>query len=112
MSGVRIVTDSACDLTDDELAEHGIEMVPLSIRFGDDEFVDRIELSIDEFYRRLAQADVLPETAAPAPGLFAAAFQKLLDDGADAIVCINLSAALSATMQAAETAVTGLDGSP
>ena len=38
---VRIVTDSACDLTDAEVASHGIEIVPLSIRFGDEEFIDR-----------------------------------------------------------------------
>ncbi len=112
MSGIRIVTDSACDLTDEELTEYGIEMVPLTIRFGDEEFVDRVELSIAEFYRRLAESDHLPETSAPAPGKFAEVFQRLLDDGAEAIVCINLSAALSATMQAAETAVKELEGDP
>jgi DegV family protein with EDD domain len=101
---VRIVTDSACDLSDAELDEWGIGMVPLSIRFGDDEFVDRTELSLDDFYRRLADSDVLPETSAPSPGAFVEMFNSLAAEGATAIVCINLSEALSATIQAARTA--------
>lgn len=106
---VRIVTDSACDLSDAELDEWGIGMVPLSIRFGDDEFVDRTELSLDDFYRRLADSDVLPETSAPSPGAFVEMFNSLAAEGATAIVCINLSEALSATIQAARTAAESND---
>jgi DegV family protein with EDD domain len=106
---VRIVTDSSCDLRGDEVAELGIEVVPLSIRFGDDEYVDREELTVARFYELLAESDDLPETAAPAPGRFDAAFRKLLDEGATGIVCINISAALSATMQSAQTAADGID---
>jgi len=101
---IRIVTDSACDLSDAELAEWGIGLVPLSIRFGDDEFVDRTELTTDEFYRRLAESEHLPETSAPAPGAFAKMFNDLADEGATGVVCINLSEALSATIQSARTA--------
>lgn len=103
---VRIVTDSACDLSDAELEEWGIGMVPLSIRFGDDEFIDRTELSTDDFYRRLAASEHLPETSAPAPGAFAAMFNTMASEGATAVVCINLSEALSATIQSARTAAT------
>ncbi len=106
---VRIVTDSACDLDQALVDQHGIEVVPLSIRFGDEEFVDRVELSNDEFYSRMAQSDTLPETAAPSPGAFEQAFRKLGGAG-DEIVCINLSAALSATMQSAVTAAKSLEG--
>ncbi len=106
---VRIVTDSACDLRGDEVADLGIEVVPLSIRFGDDEYTDRDELSVEEFYRLLADSEALPETAAPSPGQFAAAFQRQLDSGATAIVCINLSSAISATMQSALTAASEMD---
>jgi len=101
---VRIVTDSACDLTDDEVATCGVEVVSLSIRFGEEEFIDRTELPVSEFYRRLAASPVLPETAAPAPGAFAQAYERLQADGASAIVSINLSSELSATMQSAQTA--------
>lgn len=104
MAGVRIVTDSSCDLTEEEVAAHGIEVVPLSIRFGTDEYEDRTELSVESFYEKLAASSVLPETAAPAPGKFEAAFRRQQDAGADAVVCINLSAGLSATMQSAQNA--------
>ena len=106
---VRIVTDSSCDLRGDEVANLNIEVVPLSIRFGDDEYTDREQLSVDRFYELLASSDTLPETAAPSPGRFAESFQRHLDAGATAIVCINISAALSATMQSAITAADSMD---
>ncbi len=102
--GVRVVTDSACDLPDDLIERDGIEVVPLTIRFGKEELVDRKELSTDEFWRRLAESDVLPETSAPSAGAFEAAFRRLIADGATGIVCINLSSKLSATMQSAQVA--------
>ncbi|HEY4396598.1 MAG TPA: DegV family protein [Acidimicrobiia bacterium] len=102
--GVRVVTDSACDLPDDLIERHGIEVVPLTIRFGKEELVDRKELSTDEFWRRLADSDVLPETSAPSAGAFEGAFRRLIEDGATGIVCINLSSKLSATMQSAQVA--------
>lgn len=101
---VRIVTDSSCDLTDDEVAAHGIEVVPLTIRFGDEEFEDRTDLTVAAFYDKLAAASVLPETAAPSPGKFEAAFRRQAEAGAEAVVCINLSSSLSATMQSAQNA--------
>jgi DegV family protein with EDD domain len=102
--GVRVVTDSACDLPVARAEELGIEIVPLTIRFGSDEYVDREELTNEDFWRKVATSDVLPETAAPSPGAFEERFRKLAADGADGILCINLSARLSATMQAAELA--------
>jgi DegV family protein with EDD domain len=102
--GVRVVTDSACDLPDDLIERHGIEVVPLTIRFGKEELVDRKELSTDEFWRRLADSDVLPETSAPSAGAFEGAFRRLIEDGATGIICINLSSKLSATMQSAQVA--------
>ncbi|NNE74985.1 MAG: DegV family protein [Acidimicrobiales bacterium] len=109
---VRIVTDSACDLTDEEATELGIEVVSLSIRFGQDEYIDRTELDVDGFYKLLADSDELPETAAPSPGQFNEAYQRLVDDGATAIVCVNLSAQLSATMQSAQTAADNFTAVP
>jgi len=102
--GVRVVTDSACDLPDDLIERDGIEVVPLTIRFGKEELVDRKELSTDDFWRRLAESDVLPETSAPSAGAFEGAFRRLVDDGATGIICINLSSKLSATMQSAQVA--------
>jgi DegV family protein with EDD domain len=107
---VRIVTDSASDLPPETCEELGIEVVPLTIRFGEEEFVDRKELSTAEFWRRLETSSVLPETAAPSVGAFEETFRRLADEGADGIVCVNLSAKLSATMQSAQVAAKALDG--
>ena len=107
---VRIVTDSSSDLTDEEVAAHGIEVVPLTIRFGEEEFEDRTGLTVEAFYDKLAASSALPETAAPAPGQFEAAFRKQQAAGADAVVCINLSSDLSATMQSAQNAAKATAG--
>jgi DegV family protein with EDD domain len=104
MSRVRIVTDSACDLPDGIATELGIEIVPLTIRFGDTEFTDRVDLTPTQFWEKCAASPVLPSTAAPSPGAFESVFRSLAADGATGIVCINLSAGLSATMQSAELA--------
>jgi len=101
---IRIVTDSACDLPDSVANEHRIGIVPLSIRFGDEEFIDRVELSTAEFWARCAQQSTLPETAAPAPGQFEAMYRKMSDEGATGVVVVSLSGALSATYQSAELA--------
>ncbi len=109
---VRVVTDSACDLPAPLVAEHHIEVVPLTIRFGSEELVDGVELSNQAFWQRLPQAASLPETAAPSAGAFADRFRALARSGADGIVCINLSSRLSATMQAAQVAAQSFDGCP
>jgi DegV family protein with EDD domain len=107
---VRIVTDSAADLTASEIEELGVEVVPLSIRFGDKEYTDGVDLTVEEFYAKLASSDTLPETAAPSPGAFEAAFRRQAEAGGDAVVCINLSSGLSATIQAAQSAANALSG--
>jgi fatty acid kinase fatty acid binding subunit len=95
---VRIVTDSAADLEAAEAKELGVEVVPLTIRFGSVEYTDGVDLSVEQFYDKLASSHELPETAAPSPGAFESAFRRQAEAGADAIVCINLSSGLSATM--------------
>ncbi len=101
---IRIVTDSACDLPDDVVEQHKISIVPLTIRFGEQEFVDRFELSAGEFWARCAATPTLPETAAPAPGQFEDVYRRLADEGADGIVVVSLSGGVSATFQSAELA--------
>jgi len=101
---IRVVTDSSCDLPQSLVDALRIEIVPLTIRFGDEELVDREELGSDEFWQRLELTKALPETAAPSAGAFEAKFRELRARGATGIVCINLSSHLSATMQAAQVA--------
>ena len=105
---VRIVTDSACDLPQHVADELGIEIVPLTIRIDGHEYVDRADLTPSEFWAKCAASSALPETAAPAPGQFEAAYRRLAAEGATSIVSINLSAGLSATLQSAELAARGI----
>ncbi|MDO8391408.1 MAG: DegV family protein [Actinomycetota bacterium] len=107
---VRIVTDSACDLPQAAADELGIEIVPLTIRIDGHEYVDRADLTTAEFWAKCAHSATLPETAAPSPGQFEAAYRKLAAEGATSVVAINLSAGLSATMQSAELAARALTG--
>ena len=101
MPGVRVVTDSACDLSDELAARYGIDVVPLTIRFGDEELLDRRDVSPAEFWRRCEASPVLPETAAPPPGAFTSAYERAAADGAAGVLCLTLSSGVSATYQAA-----------
>lgn len=107
---IRIVTDSSCDLPADLVSRHGITVVPLTVRFGHDEFVDGVDLSPIEFWSRLAESSDLPATAAPPSGRFADAYATCRDAGADGVVVLTLSADLSATHQSAQLAVADTPG--
>ncbi len=105
---VRLVTDTACDLPGELVDELGIVLVPLHIRFGSTELLDRVQLDVKEFWRRCASSGELPETAAPSPGAFQTAFESVAADGADGVVCVTLSSKLSATNEAAAQAARAL----
>lgn len=100
---VRIITDSAADLTVEQAEALGVRIVPLTIRFGDEEYTDVVELSPSSFYEKMASSTALPETAAPSPGAFEAAIREAGADG-DAVVVINLSGDLSGTVGSARAA--------
>ena len=104
MPGIRIVTDSACDLPPATATEHNIDIVPLSIRFGDNEYVDRKDLTPKEFWAKNAEAKQLPETAAPSPGAFEECFRAAAAQGATGLCVSHLSSGLSATFQSATLA--------
>jgi len=103
-ASVHVVTDSSCDLPAGIADELGISIIPLTIRFGDEEFVDRSELSTAEFWTRCVNSDTLPETAAPAPGQFEQTYRSAAANGATGVIVVSLSSALSATMQSAQLA--------
>jgi len=109
MALVRVVTDSASDLAPELAARRGIHVVPLTIRFGAEEFVDQIDLTPAEFWARSSTSSTLPQTAAPAPGAFEVAFRQAAAEGASGVVCVTLSAALSATFGSAEIAARTLE---
>lgn len=101
MPGIRVITDSACDLPPALAEQKDIDIVPLTIRFGDEELVDRRDLTPKEFWARCATSPVLPETAAPSPGAFEEAYRRAASLGATGVVCVSLSSGLSATFQSA-----------
>ncbi len=109
---VHVVTDSSCDLPASIADELGISIVPLTIRFDDEEFVDREELSTAEFWTRCVNSDTLPETAAPAPGQFEQTYRSAAAKGATGIIVVSLSSALSATMQSAQLAARTINDDP
>jgi len=108
VSRIAIVTDSSSDLPAAEAERLGVAVVPLTIRFGNEEFVDRKDLTPEEFWARCASSASLPETAAPSPGSFQEAFQAAKDGGADGVVCITISSKLSGTYQSAMTAAASM----
>jgi len=107
---IAVVTDSSSDLPAELTSAHCVGVVPLSIRFGDEELVDRQDLTPAQFWAKCAASPVLPETSAPSPGAFEAAFRAAAADGADGVVCVSLSSKLSATIEAARAAATALEG--
>ncbi len=110
MARTKIVTDSACDLSPELASSCDIAVVPLSIRFGDKEYVDRVELTPEQFWALCKSHAELPETSAPSPGAFQQAFLDAKAAGYDGVVCICLSAALSGTYQSALAAKEGVSG--
>lgn len=101
MAGIRIVTDSVCDLPTRLVEEHDIRVVPLDVRLGDWGPDEMRLIEPAEFWRRCATTSVLPETSAPSPGAFAESFKQAADDGCIGVVCLTLASRLSATYQAA-----------
>jgi DegV family protein with EDD domain len=109
---IRIVTDSSCDLPERLIEQHRIAVVPLTIRFGPEEFVDREELTNKDFWERLTTGVATPETAAPSVGRFDSVFRRLAEEGASGIVTICISSEISATHQSAVLAAEAFDAVP
>ena len=97
---VRIVTDSTADLTPEQQRAAGITVVPLNVHFGDQVFRDHVDLSADDFFRRLKASAQLPRTSQPSVGAFEEAYRKLREGG-DEIVSVHLSSKVSGTYNSA-----------
>ncbi len=107
---IKIVTDSTSDITASMAHELGITVVPLTVLFGHESFLDRIDITTDEFYRRLSQENIYPTTTQPAPGVFAEVYDGILKNN-DEILTILLSSKLSGTYRSAVNAVSMVKGS-
>jgi DegV family protein with EDD domain len=97
---VAIITDSVADLPPEVAREINISVIPLNVHFGTEIFKDGIDLTTDEFYRKLEKSSVLPKTSAPGPGVFADIFDMLAEKESE-ILAIFLSHKFSATYESA-----------
>jgi DegV family protein with EDD domain len=104
-----VVTDSTADLPDEWRERYQIEVVPLKVLFGNETFRDRVDMTDDEFFRRLATATKLPTTSAPSPGEFAEVFTRLAKDH-DGCISVHIGAQLSATAEAARVGAQSVEG--
>ncbi len=100
---VKIVVDSAIDLPNEVINELDIEVVPLTVSFGQDHYLDRLEMNSDQFYERMGLEKELPKTAQPAPGRFLEVFERLAKAGHE-IICLCVSSHLSGTYNSARIA--------
>jgi DegV family protein with EDD domain len=104
-----VVTDSTADLPAEWSARYAIEVVPLKVLFGTETFRDGVDMTNEEFFRRLAASNALPTTSAPSPGEFAEVYRRLSRDH-DGCISIHIGAQLSATAEAARVGAQAVDG--
>ncbi|MDO8688091.1 MAG: DegV family protein [Dehalococcoidales bacterium] len=97
---VKIVTDSLSDITSDLAKELGVTVVPLTVLFGHETFLDRVTMTTEEFYRRLANDTIWPTTTQPTPAAFLEVYNSLAKE-TDEILVITLSGKMSGTYQSA-----------
>ena len=99
---IRILTDSTTDLTD-RAEELGIDVLPLTVHFGEETYRDGVDLTNDQFYEKLSQAETLPKTAQINPEGFVDLFRRYVDAG-DEVIGIFIASELSGTCQSANIA--------
>lgn len=105
--GIQIVIDSTTDLPTQ--AAEQVKIVPLTIHFGEQQYVSGVDIDSKSFYEKLVESDVLPTTSQPTPAAFADVFQAAVEAG-DEVVCITISSKLSGTYQSASIAAMDFPG--
>lgn len=107
MQDIVVITDSSCDYSPEQAANAGFSMVPLTVSFGNENFLEGLEITPSQFYSRLAKETELPKTSQPSPEMFCSVFKKYKD--AKHIVCITISSGLSGTIRSATIAAQMLE---
>ena len=106
---VRIITDSASDISQELAKELNITVLPLKVRFGEEEFLDGVTLSNRQFYERLIETDEIPKTSQITPFEYRSNFEKAVKAG-DQVVCFTLSSGVSGSYQSACVAAQEFEG--
>jgi DegV family protein with EDD domain len=100
-----IMADSTADIPEALVKEYGIHIVPMSLVFGEESYVEGIDITVSQFYAKLAESKVLPSTSQTSPSQYVEVYRKLLSDNNNApIISIHLSSGMSGTYQAARLA--------
>lgn len=100
---VSVVTDSACDLSQDVIRAHGIQVAPMSLVEGDRTYLDGIDITAEEFHERLRGQGVLPTTSQPSPQAFIDTYARAFEEG-EVVVGVMVGSTLSGTLRSAEAA--------
>jgi DegV family protein with EDD domain len=107
---IRVLVDSTCDIPPHVAEDLGIAVVPVYINVGNKSYLDGVDLTRREFYENLPEYNTFPTTAAPAPAVFTAAYQALVDEGATEIISLHLATKLSNTLNAARLGSFDVEG--
>lgn len=97
---IRIIADSVSDIPKQLAAKHAVTVLPLTVNFEDASYYDGVDLTRDEFFKKLAQAKKMPTTSQVPPGVFLQEFEAAIHAG-DQVICILMSGKLSGTYQSA-----------
>lgn len=100
MQKIKIITDSTCDLSADIIEKHNIKILPVLINFGEESYLEGIEIDIDKMIERIEIEDMLPTTAQVTPSRFIDCYKKYLEEGYK-IISIHISSHMSGTYQSA-----------
>ena len=107
--GVTIIADSASEVSQETAKEWGIKVIPLKIRFGEEEFLDGVTLSNKRFYEKLIESDELPKTSQISPADYEDCFKAAVEAG-DEVVCLTISSGVSGCVQSANIAAAEYEG--
>ena len=107
--GVMIIADSASEVSQETAKVWGIKVLPLKIRFGEDEYLDGVTLSNKRFYELLIESDELPKTSQISPADYEDCFKEAVDAG-DEVVCLTISSGVSGCVQSANIAAAEFEG--
>lgn len=106
---IHLVTDSTSDIPPSDAQALGVSVVPLVVRFGNEQYRDGVDIDADAFYAKLEHTDVHPTTSQPSPEVFAALYRTLLENPDDQVVGLHISSKLSGTLQSAHLAAQEFD---
>jgi DegV family protein with EDD domain len=106
---IALVTDSTCDIPPEWLKQYRITVIPMTLIFGEEQLLDGIQITSKEFYERIVRDPIPPRTSQPAPEVFFEAYKKIAAAGADEIIAMVISSAMSGTYSSALQASQQMD---